>query len=155
MKNNDLLIYSGIGLAAYFLFLKPKTVVPAPATFVPTGATQTYLPPVPATNPITSSLSNIATTISNLIKPPVSAIAPVPVTAATNTFDQQIADTVLATPPLPTQTLLQSTLISDMPVYKPVLLNTPSYVDGFNNNTIYTTKGTLISGVQAARIGIY
>lgn len=82
MKNEDLLLYGGIAVAAYFLFLKPKhagTLTPvAPITH--TSLPLTTSPHTVAVN--ANPINQIATTIANLIKGGGSG-GPNPATAAT------------------------------------------------------------------------
>jgi hypothetical protein len=99
MKNNDLLLWGGAALAAYFLFIKPKQTAVVPAT------SATPVTPLATTQP--STTSNLLTTINNVIKqiatPTTSVVsvqAPLTATGTTaiDTSLQTTATPVTATP---------------------------------------------------------
>lgn len=72
-KNDNLLLYGAAAVAAYFLFIKPKTatpaVVPTNTAFVPNTG---IVPPVSQQNPVLA----LATNATNLIKDIFKTVSP-------------------------------------------------------------------------------
>lgn len=64
MKTNDLLLYGGIGLAAYYLVIKPKQQAAVTPVAVAPGSGV----PVTALPPATSTTNNLLTSITNAVK---------------------------------------------------------------------------------------
>lgn len=65
MKDEDMLLYGGIALAAYFLFIK-KPGATAPVTVLPTSSAGLISPTQPVAAGQSTLVSNISSALSNL-----------------------------------------------------------------------------------------
>jgi len=98
MKQNDILLYAGLGLAAYFLFIKKSATAPAtsPAVSVIPGTTPKLTTlPAASTNTTASLITSGASVLNNFVD---RLLAPVP---AVQYAPQQMPQTTptIVTPP--------------------------------------------------------
>ena len=96
MKNNDILLYAGLGLAAYFLFIKKSAPAVSPGITVIPGTTQKLQTlPAASANTTASLITAGGSVLTNLVN---KLLAPVP---AVQYAPQQMPQTTptIVTPP--------------------------------------------------------